>query len=427
MNFDDPRNQGLLALAAGLMAPSRGGTFGGAALQGLQGYQQAYGNASNAQSQAEQLKMMREKYAFEMEGARAARERQAALTKLAEQYMGAGSQPKYQTPAANVDALGGMPAQMGAQPVRSPGASFGTLDRPPVDPIEQQRSQALMQMATLDPEYAAKLQAIVTPKREKLVFQDDRAMDPYTGQVRATYDKKPDLTPLQKEMQAAGIDPASPEAQALLRKAIEKKTTHAPAANIVNNVGDKSLGNQIGPMLKADREQLSGATALANSADRMLGALNSGNVITGPTATLRLRAAQIGQMLGFGGKDSEETILRTRRVVRELADASVEARKLLAGQGQVTENEAKAVEKARSGDIDSLTVPEIRAIAELNIKHARFLQQGYKEKFDALPKELQPFYRVYGSDRLPAVPPPLGDLNGQESEVDRLLNKYGGK
>lgn len=182
-----------------------------------------------------------------------------------------------------------------------------------------------------------------------------------------------------------------------------KASASAPRVDLkVENKMGESIAGQIGPMLRAGRERTEGAINLGRSGEEIIAALDSGQVIAGPGANLRIFGAQVADLLGVGGKDNTEKLQNTRRVVRGLADAAVEARKRLAGQGQVTENEAKAVEKASSGSIDDLTPEEIRLIAGLNVKAARLAARDYESQLGAMPDSMmgaRPFYAIPGLER----------------------------
>lgn len=171
----------------------------------------------------------------------------------------------------------------------------------------------------------------------------------------------------------------------------------AGAANVTNRIENKlgeSIAGQVGPMLKDSKERTTGAINLANSSRMMVDALDRGSAYVGPMANARLKMAQVGQMLGVGGKTEAEKINNTRQLIRGLAEGAVEARKELAGQGQVTESEAAAVQKAYSGNIEDLTANEIRLIAGLNIKRERLARQRHQQMMRNAPGQLQPFYQV---------------------------------
>jgi hypothetical protein len=206
--------------------------------------------------------------------------------------------------------------------------------------------------------------------------------------------------------------PADHPWRALYDKSIEKAVSHAPAAtsNVsvkVDNKMGESLGAQVGPMLKDSATATSGAVKMADSAQRIIASVDSGNVFAGPGASWVLRGAQVADVLGVGGKSNAEKISNTRQVIRGLAEASLEARKELQGQGQVTENEAAAVQKAMSGNIDELTTSEIRLIAGLNIKAAKLRVRQHQEKLRAIPESMgnvAPFYTVPGADAVLQMP-----------------------
>lgn len=171
----------------------------------------------------------------------------------------------------------------------------------------------------------------------------------------------------------------------------------AGATNVTNRIENKlgeSIAGQVGPMLKDSKERTTGAINLANSSRMMVDALDRGSAYVGPMANIRLKIAQVGQMLGVGGKTEAEKINNTRQLIRGLAEGAVEARKELAGQGQVTESEAAAVQKAYSGNIEDLTANEIRLIAGLNIKRERLARQRHQQMIKNAPSQLQPFYQV---------------------------------
>lgn len=171
----------------------------------------------------------------------------------------------------------------------------------------------------------------------------------------------------------------------------------AGATNVTNRIENKvgdSIAGQVGPMLKDSKERTTGAINLANSSRMMVDALDRGSAYVGPMANARLKMAQIGQMLGVGGKNEAEKINNTRQLIRGLAEGAVEARKELAGQGQVTESEAAAVQKAYSGNIEDLTANEIRLIAGLNIKRERLARQRHQQMMKSAPGQLQPYYQV---------------------------------
>lgn len=277
--------------------------------------------------------------------------------------------------------------------------------------------------------------------REKLTWQNGLGLDPFSGAARAT---APDVNKPFFPSLVNGQIGASPNRAV---QDFEIGKARAGATNVTTRVENKmgdSVGSQVGPILKDSAVATTGAVKMADAAERILDAVDKGGVIAGPTASMRLRGAQIASMLGIGGKDS---VAQTRQVIRGLAESSVEARKELQGQGQVTENEAKAVQKALSGDIDDLTVDEIRDIARLNLRHAAIRAKQHQQYLSSMPESLnpaRPFYNVQGMDRVLAIPPeryaipaPAGanvapdgksaaGRIGQPS-VDDLLKKYGGK
>lgn len=157
----------------------------------------------------------------------------------------------------------------------------------------------------------------------------------------------------------------------------------AGATNVTTKVENKaaeSIASQVGPMLKDSVTQAQGAMGQIDASNRIIKALDTGNVYTGPLASKRLSIAQLGQTLGVGGADDAEKIANTRQLVRGLAELTLQGRKTMQGQGQITDQESRLAEKATSGDIDSLTGPELRIIAQASQRAAKYTVASHQAK-----------------------------------------------
>lgn len=278
----------------------------------------------------------------------------------------------------------------------------------------------------------------VDPKLETVYDKDGVARQVWLkpGQtleqgVQAGYGKPDDVKPLPREdvytgngqWQMMEYNPKSRSFDKPIGQPFSKRPTASETST--NVIGPKidiktgeSLASQIGPMAKDSKIATQGAVKMFDSANRVIKALDSGKVIAGPFASTRQFINQLGYTMGFTGPES---VQQTRQVIRALAESSVEARKELQGQGQVTENEAKAVEKAMSGNIDDLTAPELRDIANLNKKAARYRAAAHEDLLKAMDTEgtkgLSKYYKVKGADA----------LLDENHAIDALVNKYRGK
>ena len=212
----------------------------------------------------------------------------------------------------------------------------------------------------------------------------------------------PDRTNIENMLIAGGLRPGTPEFQkAVLQYALQPKAPSidfSPTVQFPDKAAD-SLANQVGPLLKTSRDQVQSGLRMFDAANRIDSAIASGNVNVGPGATVKQYLSQLAAVAGVDNK----RVVNTRQVIQALADTAVEARTRLAGQGQVTENEALAVEKAASGQYEALTIGELQLLANLNRKAAKLVAEQHQYMLQALPEELQaikPFYEVKGSDRL---------------------------
>ena len=166
---------------------------------------------------------------------------------------------------------------------------------------------------------------------------------------------------------------------------INKATAGAARTSVkVENKMGEGVAAQVGPMLRDSYTAANGAAQTADAAGRIIKALDSGQVIAGPLANQRLQLSQIGQLLGVTGKDSAETIARSRDVIRGLAEMTLQGRKQMSGQGAITESESKLAEKATSGDVANLTPAEIKQLARASARAAKFVYNQHQQSLGNL-------------------------------------------
>jgi hypothetical protein len=207
--FDDPRQQGLLALGLGLL--NSRGTFG----QGLgQAGQQAMGVMQQAREQ-QRLKGMQDIQQqlaqVQLEHARRDAERQTRLDALPAQFMRTGGKPEYMD---NRDV-----GQPGEAPVPAQ-----TLDLPGL-------TQAYM-AAPGGLEMGLKLRQLTQKDDTPIALADGGKLVTRDGRVLAENAKDPKENEFVKAMRAAGIDPATPQGQGLLRNWLQKQSTHSPGVSV---------------------------------------------------------------------------------------------------------------------------------------------------------------------------------------------------
>lgn len=162
-----------------------------------------------------------------------------------------------------------------------------------------------------------------------------------------------------------------------------------PTVNVTNKIENKAAENiagQVGPILKDSATAAEGAVRTLDAANRIISAVDSGNIVAGPLANTRVTARQAAQLLGIGGATNAEVLRNTREVIRGLAEMTLQGRKQMSGQGAITESESKLAEKATSGDITDLTPAEIRQLANASRRASQFTIQSHQRKIEAANK-----------------------------------------
>lgn len=143
----------------------------------------------------------------------------------------------------------------------------------------------------------------------------------------------------------------------------------------VNTPVAKSLAGPVGQRAEASLAKAEGAVGMMESANAVREALNTGNVIAGPLAGARTKFAQVLDLAGAGDK---EKLVATRNAIQGLATLTLESRAELKGQGQVTENEQKLLERARSGNIEDMTITELQQVVNTSQRLANRLWSNHQ-------------------------------------------------
>jgi len=190
---------------------------------------------------------------------------------------------------------------------------------------------------------------------------------------------------------------------------LSKSKASAPNVRVDVKTGD-SLAQQIGPMMRDSVIAAEGAVKQVDAARRIISAVDTGKIISGPGAEPMLVANQIAQTLGIGGKDSAEIIANTRQAIRGLAELTLQGRQQMRGQGAITESEGKLAERAMSGEIN-FTAAEIKQLAAASERSARFQYAEHARKIEVMKQNpslqgLSPFYQ---GPAMPAMPTEIAD------------------
>lgn len=177
-----------------------------------------------------------------------------------------------------------------------------------------------------------------------------------------------------KVAQAQALNPVEAQGAAMKAQAtIPYDLAKASAGRSVNNVtvnAGKDIASQVGDVVKASYQKAQAAQTKNIAADKILQGVQNGGIVTGAGANTRLNLLQLGSILGVADKDTQQTILNTRQAIQGLAQLGVSARAQLQGQGAISQAESEAVQKAESGDINSLTPQELVYVANVAKKAA---------------------------------------------------------
>jgi hypothetical protein len=356
LDLNDPQTQGLLSLGLRLM--STPGPFGQAIGKAGLG---AMNDMQATQQQAD-AKKLRDLQMQQAQMALADAQRKQAEQEAQRQWMQTLPSPQAQASQAAL-AGGGGPTIANAAKMQ------------PVDPQHQMLFEAMQKGVLPLPSYLDATRKDTTPIAVKAgeALVDRRTFKPLFSQ--------PDKTTIPSALQEYQFAVGQGYKGTYDQWDMERKK--AGASNVNVKVGD-SIAKEIGPMAKESFDAARGAQQQVVNADNLIKAADAGKLIAGPGATLRLKGAQVGQMLGVGGANEAEVIANTRAAIQGLAQSTLAARAQLKGQGQVSDYEGKLIQAATSGGIDDLTIPEIKQLAMVNKRLAQQVISSHKQFNDKL-------------------------------------------
>lgn len=376
--------QGLLAAAFGAMAGrgTRLQALGQGGITGLLGYSNAQGRMADAEKEKEAAKMRQVQMGM-LESQMTQQQAQAAQrAKDQEAFRSAFS------PTSGPQAMAG-----GGGPTMANAEKIGQV--PKFDP----RSMLGMGASPEAVMRAQQFNDALTPKRKlRDVSPGAVVIDETSGQEVFRAPEKQDLN---------SLIVMGPDGKPMLNQvAFDAKRQIAAAGRQITNLNvntDKALGTTLaeglGKQIDNSFANAQGAVSSINTAQQLKAAIDSGKIVAGPTSSFRVLGLQVGQMLGVGGKDSAETLANTRMAIQAMAKAELDAAQMMKGQGQITEAERSIIRRAAAGDINDLTGPEMRLLAEAMEKTGRFKIGLHEQNVRALSKQpgvenLMPFYQI---------------------------------
>jgi hypothetical protein len=156
------------------------------------------------------------------------------------------------------------------------------------------------------------------------------------------------------------------------------------------------------------------AVASITSVHQIRSALDSGAVMAGPGTNAEVWGKQLAAKLGFPA--DQNGLNQTRKVIQGAAELALQSRGLLKGQGQITENEQKLLDRARSVDVANMSVGEIREVLDIVERAQRNIieqtrQWGETMSKDPAAKSLAPAFMI-------DMPPQYGG-NGSKWAADK--------
>ena len=176
------------------------------------------------------------------------------------------------------------------------------------------------------------------------------------------------------------------------------QSLHPKTVVNISDIMGKDIG-QIKDLMEAGKSQVQAGELSMNAANKLDQAIKSGNLNVGPTATIGQTIGQIGDSLGLVNQKGQEKLVNTRSAIQGLAQMWMAGRQQGKGQGPITEGENALMGKISSGDLNNISIPELKYMVNQTKVQGNYFRQEYENKLNVLKqnpkfKEIVPFYEV---------------------------------
>jgi len=233
---------------------------------------------------------------------------------------------------------------------------------------------------------------------------EDVLLDPFTmqpmyqgaGKLPATLDVAVSLIPNLPRNRAEWTPAQMTQVE---NKVMQLEAQKSPK-NVFNmsDIMGKDLG-QVQQIMIAGQGQVQAGELALNAANKIDQAIKSKNLNVGPTATVGQSLGQIGDALGLVNQKGQEKLVNTRQAIQGLAQMWMLGRQQAKGQGQITEGENTLVGKIQSGDLNTISLPELQYMVENTKTQGNYFRKEYENKLDVLRKnpkykDIVPLYEV---------------------------------
>jgi len=212
---------------------------------------------------------------------------------------------------------------------------------------------------------------------------------------------------------APGVDPKdyTPEILAKIQAELkaEEKELRIAGRNITTvSVGEKKFAEEFGrgvagAVQKTYDNALTAQSTL--STIKTIKPLIQEGVYSGPLSSSAIAIDRVASALGFASGTIEDKLVRTTQAMQGLASLELDAAKVLAGQGTITDFERGLIAQTAGGNFAKLTAKEVNALLIALEKVANSKISIHKNNLNRLRKrkdtaELADFYELDGGNSL---------------------------
>lgn len=278
-----------------------------------------------------------------------------------------------------------------ATPAAAPTAPVNQLTAPQGQGMSIPQMEMLAMQLANERDPRAKTAVSLIEKKIEAARKPSLHVVPGVGLVDVTgktiVESKEGRSEFERTLEASDLSPS--QKSALRNQWLATKATHAPATT-VNVSTEKKYGEAFGGKLAdVDINKLTTAEKapqLADSANRIIGLVQQGNLFTGPAADIKLNVARA---LNVAGANNQEKIANTESLIAATGQSTLDAIKgagLGTGQG-FTDKDLNFLRGIAGGTIN-LTQKTLTELATLQHRVAERSAEAWNKRVKEMPKEV---------------------------------------
>jgi hypothetical protein len=210
-----------------------------------------------------------------------------------------------------------------------------------------------------------------------------------------------------------------------LAEAKSSKTNVSVNTSTAKKLGEVGVEGLLKDLEGSKSKAVASANTMIPSIHNALRAIDSGNVVLGPTAPIAQALLQIGTAMGIKGENTDAVLSNTRALMQSQSQANLAMAQTMQGQGSISDSERLLIARAANGDF-TMTSPELRSLLSANEKIARANIRYHNQQASNLPTKDDPTLAQLSKNFIVVEPAEYVSPQEAKAELERRRKAQNG-